>query len=107
MISDLFRTNDTDNWIEKLLAAKVSCAPINTVEQALTADHTIARELVTEAEHSTEGLIALPGIPFRFSDTAASVRRAPPVLGEHTEEVLTALGKSEDEIAALRETGAI
>jgi crotonobetainyl-CoA:carnitine CoA-transferase CaiB-like acyl-CoA transferase len=107
MISDLFRTDDTDKWIEKLLAAKVSCAPINTVEQALTADHTIARELVTEAEHSTEGTIKLPGIPFRFSDTAATIRRAPPTLGEHTNEVLTALGKSEDEIAALRDAGAI
>ena len=102
-----FRTDDTDNWIEKLLAAKVSCAPINTVEQALTADHTIARELVTQAEHSTEGMISLPGIPFRFSDTAAAVRRAPPTLGEHTEEVLTALGKSAEEIVALRDSGAI
>jgi len=62
---------------------------------------------VTEAEHSTEGRITLPGIPFRFSDTAAAVRRAPPTLGEHTDEVLTALGKSEDEIAALRNAGAI
>ena len=107
MIADLFRTDDTANWIEKLLDAKVSCAPINTVEQALTAEHTIARELVTEAEHTTEGTISIPGIPFRFSDTAATVRRAPPTLGEHTEEVLTALGKSADEIAALRDAGAI
>lgn len=107
MIADLFRTDDTDNWIAKLLAAKVSCAPINTVEQALTAEHTIARELVTTAEHSTEGKISIPGIPFRFSETAAAVRRAPPTLGEHTDEVLTALGKTEAEIAALREAGAI
>lgn len=107
MIADLFRTDDTDAWIEKLLSSKVSCAPINTVEQALTAEQTIARELVTTANHTTEGEISVPGIPFRFSGTPAAVRRAPPTLGEHTDEVLTALGMSADEIAALRETGAI
>jgi succinate--hydroxymethylglutarate CoA-transferase len=107
MIADLFRTDDTQAWIDKLLAAKVSCAPINTVEQALTAEQTLARELVTTAEHTTEGEISVPGVPMRFSDTPAAVRRAPPVLGEHTEEVLTALGKSADEIAALRDVGAI
>tara|TARA_A100001037_G_scaffold302872_1_gene335536 strand:+ start:362 stop:1564 length:1203 start_codon:yes stop_codon:yes gene_type:complete len=107
MIADLFRTDDTDAWIEKLLASKVSCAPINTVEQALTAEQTIARDLVTTANHTTEGEISVPGIPFRFSDTPAAVRRAPPTLGEHTNEVLSALGKSADEIAALRDAGAI
>lgn len=107
MIADLFRTNTTEAWLEKLLAASVSCAPINTVEQALTAAHTVARGLVTTADHTTEGEIKIPGIPFRFSRDPAAIRRAPPLLGEHTDAVLSELGKSPDEIAALRKAGAI
>ncbi len=107
MIADLFRTATTDAWLEKLLAAGVSCAPINTVEQALTAAHTVARGLVTTVNHTTEGEIKIPGIPFRFSRDPASIRRAPPVLGEHTDAVLGELGKSPQDIAALREDGVI
>ena len=107
MISDLFRADTTAFWLDKLLAAGVSCAPINTVEQALTAAHTIARGLVTTAQHTTEGEIKIPGIPFRFSRDPATIRRAPPVLGEHTDAVLRELGKSPEDITALREAGAI
>ena len=107
MIADLFRTGTTQAWLDKLLAAGVSCAPINTVEQALTAAHSVARGLITTADHTSEGEIKVPGIPFRFSRDPAAIRRAPPVLGEHTEAVLSELGKSEEDIAALREAGAI
>ncbi|MCZ6592381.1 MAG: CaiB/BaiF CoA-transferase family protein [Alphaproteobacteria bacterium] len=107
MIADLFRTDTTAAWLDKLLAASVSCAPINTVEQALTAAHTVARGLVTTANHTTEGEIKIPGIPFRFSRDPAAIRRAPPVLGEHTDAVLSELGKSAEDIVALREAGAI
>ena len=108
MIEDLLRKDDTQAWLDRLLAAKVSCAPINTVEQALGAAHTIARGLVTTVEHSTEGEIAIPGIPFRFSRDPAAIHRAPPTLGQHTDEILAGLlGKSAAEIARLREQGAI
>ena len=107
MISELLKSDDTAHWLDKLQSAGVSCAPINTVAQALTAEHTIARELVTKAIHSVEGEVDLPGIPFKLMGTPATVRRAPPTLGEHTEEVLRELGKSSEEIAALRDTGAI
>jgi len=107
MISALLKTDDTQAWLDKLQSAGVSCAPINTVAQALTAEHTIARGLVTKAVHSVEGEIDLPGIPFRFSDSPAAIRRAPPTLGEHTEEVLREIGKTDAEINALRDSGAI
>ena len=108
MIEDLFRKDDTQAWLDKLLAAKVSCAPINTVDQALGAAHTIARGLVATAEHATEGEIRIPGIPFRFSRDPAAIRRAPPTLGQHTRDILGGLlGKSDAEIAALRDKGVI
>jgi len=107
MISELLKTDETAAWLDKLQSAGVSCAPINTVAQALTAEHTIARKLVTKATHSVEGEIDLPGIPFQLMGTPATVRRAPPTLGEHTEEVLREIGKSADDIARLRKSGAI
>ena len=62
---------------------------------------------MTTADHTTEGEIKIPGIPFRFSRDPASIRRAPPFLGEHTDAVLGELGKSAADIAALREAGTI
>jgi crotonobetainyl-CoA:carnitine CoA-transferase CaiB-like acyl-CoA transferase len=59
--------------------------------------------MVTSVEHPTAGTVKMLGIPFRFSDTPASIRRAPPLLGQHTEAVLREeLGFSDARIAELR-----
>ena len=90
-------------WIEKLMAAGIPCGRINSVAQALAAPHAIARDMVTSVEHPTAGNIKMLGIPFRFSDTPASIRRAPPLLGQHTEAVLREeLGFSDARINELR-----
>lgn len=92
-----------ETWIEKLMAAGIPCGRINSVAQALAAPHAIAREMVTSVEHPTAGTVKMLGIPFRFSDTPASIRRAPPLLGQHTEAVLREeLGFSDARIAELR-----
>ena len=74
--------------MEKLKAAGVPCGRINSVAQALDDPHTAARQMVETVEHPDVGALKMLGIPFKFSDTPASVRRAPPVLGQHTEEML-------------------
>ena len=90
-------------WIEKLRAAGVPCGPINSVAEALTDPHTLARDMVRTVKHPTVGDLKMVGIPFRFSGTPALIRRAPPLLGQHTEEVLGAeLGLSAERIAQLR-----
>ena len=66
----------------------IPCGRINSVAQALSDPHTVAREMVRTVQHPTAGDVKMLGIPFRFSDTPASVRRAPPTLGQHTEQVL-------------------
>lgn len=92
-----------ETWIEKLTAAGIPCGRINSVAQALAAPHAIARDMVTSVEHPTAGSIKMLGIPFRFSDTPASIRRAPPLLGQHTEAVLREeLGFSDARINTLR-----
>jgi succinate--hydroxymethylglutarate CoA-transferase len=87
-ISQVLSTADAQFWIAKLTASGIPCGRINSVAQALSDPHTIAREMVRTVQHATAGEVKMLGIPFRFSDTPASVRRAPPVLGQHTEEVL-------------------
>ncbi len=77
-----------EDWIAKLSAAGIPCGRINSVAQALDDPHTVAREMVCTVQHLTAGEVKMVGIPFRFSDTPASVRRAPPTLGQHTEQVL-------------------
>jgi crotonobetainyl-CoA:carnitine CoA-transferase CaiB-like acyl-CoA transferase len=63
--------------------------------------------LIAEVDHPTAGRVRAPGIPVRLSGTPASVRRHPPELGEHTDEVLRDLGYAKEEIAALRRDGAV
>ena len=102
MIADALVTDKADNWLAKLKAVGVPCGRINTVAQALDDPHTAARRMVETVAHPTIGDLKMLGIPFKFSDTEAAVRRPPPVLGEHTDEVLAELGMDAAGIAKLR-----
>ncbi len=95
-------------WLTRLNAAGIPCGRINSVAQALDDPHTAARSMIETVEHPLLGALRTVGIPFKFSDTPASVRHAPPVLGQHTDEVLTSdLGMDAGAIAALRADGVI
>jgi succinate---hydroxymethylglutarate CoA-transferase len=92
-----------DAWLARLQAVGVPCGRINSVAEALEDPHTAARRMVETIEHPASGALKMLGIPFKFSDTAASVRRPPPMLGEHSEEILAAeLGLDAKAIAELR-----
>ena len=102
-IREALQANTADVWIEKLKEAGIPCGRINSVAQSLTDPHTLAREMVRTVHHPTVGDLKLVGIPFRFSDTPASIRRPPPTLGQHTEQVLRdMLGFSDRRIDELR-----
>jgi glutaryl-CoA transferase len=89
-------------WLAKLNAAGIPCGRINTVAQAFEEPQTAARRMVESTEHPEAGPLKMVGSPFKFSDTPTSVRRAPPVLGEHSEEILRDLGLDAGAIAKLR-----
>jgi crotonobetainyl-CoA:carnitine CoA-transferase CaiB-like acyl-CoA transferase len=89
MIGEALAKGAADTWLAKLKAAGVPCGKINSVADALADPHTAARGMVETMEHPTIGPLRMLGIPFKFSDTQPSVRRAPPTLGQHTEEILT------------------
>jgi crotonobetainyl-CoA:carnitine CoA-transferase CaiB-like acyl-CoA transferase len=73
-------------------------------------DHpqTIARDMILESQHASAGTVKLVGFPYKLSNTPAEVQRASPLLGEHTDEVLSSLlNYSNDDVKTLREKKAI
>jgi len=104
LIAQALKKGKTADWIEKLRKAGVPCGPINTVAEALTDPHTLAREMVATVKHPSAGDLRMVGIPFRLNGTPASIRRAPPLLGQHTDEVLGGeLGIPAERLGRLRD----
>jgi formyl-CoA transferase len=103
MIADALQSAGAEAWIKKLQAAGVPSGRINSVAQALDDPHTAARRMIETISHPTAGALRMLGTPFKFSATPTSVRRAPPVLGEHTDAILAReLGYDSAKISALR-----
>jgi len=104
MLSEMFLSRDTDTWLGLLNEAEVPCAPIQTIDKVLTAPQVRHRDMVVEVDHLTAGPVRMAGIPVKFSATPASVRLPPPLLGQHTEEILeTWLGMKNKDINELKE----
>jgi crotonobetainyl-CoA:carnitine CoA-transferase CaiB-like acyl-CoA transferase len=102
LIGEALAGDTADAWLARLKGVGVPCGRINTVAQALDDPQTAARRMVEAVPHATIGELKMLGIPFKFSDTPAAVRRPPPLLGEHTDEVLGELGMDAAAIIALR-----
>lgn len=108
MVAECLRAESAEQWIDTLRAAGIPCGRINSVAQALADPQTAAREMVRTVQHPSAGDIRMLGVPFRFSATPAAIRRAPPTLSQHTDEVLMhELGYSAERIAGLRRAGVI
>ena len=105
-LTPLMRTRTTTEWVEKLEALKIGCGPINTLEQVFADPHVQARGCVVEMPHASGETVKVIANPVRLSATPPAYNSAPPLLGQHTAEVLGGvLGMGEAEIAALKEKG--
>ncbi len=103
-LSETFVTRDVAEWLVKLQEAGIASGPINTIKDVFNHPQAQARNLKLEIEHPTAGMVGFPGFPYKMSQTPAELLRPPPMLGEHTEEVLTELlDYSAEEVASLRE----
>jgi len=108
LLSQVFATRDADEWLADLQRAGLPCGPINDIPDVFEHPQAQARGLALEAEHPTAGPVRVTGFPYKLSRTPARIRRPPPLLGQHTEEVLTGLlGYTAAEVVGLRERGVI
>ncbi|PZP24425.1 CaiB/BaiF CoA transferase family protein [Pseudomonas kuykendallii] len=102
----VFRT--TAEWVAALEQAGVPCGPINDLAQVFADPQVIARGLRVELPHPLAGSVPQVASPIRLSETPVEYRNAPPLLGEHSEQVLREwLGMAASEVAALRERGVL
>ncbi len=101
LLTEIMRQGRRDDWIAKLEAVGVPCGPINDIAQAQAHPQAQARQLRRDLPHPAGGVAAVTASPLRLSASPVTYHRAPPLLGEHTEEVLReVLGKSPEEITA-------
>jgi crotonobetainyl-CoA:carnitine CoA-transferase CaiB-like acyl-CoA transferase len=97
-----------DEWMELLTAASVPCGPVNNMERLFSDPQIRHRNMIAEVPHPTIGTLKLCGIPIKYSDTPGVIQRPPPLVGEHTDEVLEGvLGYDAARIEALKQQGAI
>lgn len=106
-VQHLLRQKTRDEWCEFFKDKDVCVAPVYTVAETFQDPQVWARQMVVDIEDSRYGKVRQAGIAIKLSETPGSIRTVGPVLGEHTDEVLAALGYSPDECAQLRQAGTV
>ena len=103
VLAEIFLSRDTDTWLGLLNQAEVPSASVQTIDKVFAAPQVRHREMLTEVHHPTAGTVRMAGIPVKFSVTPASIRLPPPLLGEHSGNILASwLGMSDKEIEELQ-----
>jgi crotonobetainyl-CoA:carnitine CoA-transferase CaiB-like acyl-CoA transferase len=105
-LQKLFQCEPAAAWLEKFAQAEIPAGPINTVGEAVEDTQTRARGLILQLEHPTLGTVKSIANPIRFSGTPVSYRLPPPLLGEHSTEILRSLGYPEEAARAVAEESA-
>ncbi len=108
LLQEVFLRKDSGEWLKLLSEAEIPVGPINTIDRVFADPQVLARQMLVEMEHPKVGKFKVVGSPLKLSATPPQYRIPPPLLGEHTEEVLrNVLGYDKEKIARLREAKAI
>ncbi|HVA93063.1 MAG TPA: CoA transferase, partial [Chloroflexota bacterium] len=107
ILQEYFSRQSVGHRTDLLIEAGLPAGPINTIDQVFADPQVLARRMVERIAHPTAGEIGMVRSPWTFSETRAGIDRPPPLLGEHTDELLAELGYSQAEIDHFREIGAV
>ncbi|HQY30413.1 MAG TPA: CoA transferase [Thermomicrobiales bacterium] len=107
LIAEILVAKTAAEWTGIMDAHGVPASPINSIDTVVGLPQTLQQELIVSIPHPQIPDLRTQGIALKLSETPASIRRHPPLLGEHTEEVLAELGRTSTEIATLRTEGVI
>jgi crotonobetainyl-CoA:carnitine CoA-transferase CaiB-like acyl-CoA transferase len=103
VVGDLIATKNGDEWLKVLTDAGIPCGPIYSVDKIFSDPQVIHRQMVTELHHPKAGTIKVTGNPVKLSDSPSELTMPPPLLGQHTQEVLEGLGYSAKDIEELKQ----
>jgi crotonobetainyl-CoA:carnitine CoA-transferase CaiB-like acyl-CoA transferase len=106
-VQEVLRQKTRDEWFEFFKDKNVCVGPVYTVAEAFQDPQVVARDMVVDIEDSRYGTIRQAGVAIKLSETPGSIRHVGPVLGEHTDTVLEALGYSVAERTQLRQAGTV
>jgi len=107
LLSEVFKTNTRQHWLDQLVASDVPCAPINTLEEVFDDAQVQTLDMHRTITHPVKGEVHLAAPGVNLSETPLEWELAPPMLGEHTNEILADLGYRDDEVASLFANGVI
>jgi crotonobetainyl-CoA:carnitine CoA-transferase CaiB-like acyl-CoA transferase len=107
VFSETFKTKTRDEWFAILTRNDICAGRMLTLDEVPSDPQVLAREMIVEVEGPGGRKIKQVGVSLKFSDTPGSIRSLAPQLGQHTDEILGALGYAKDEIDRWREAGAI
>ncbi|MHA1544648.1 MAG: CaiB/BaiF CoA transferase family protein [Alphaproteobacteria bacterium] len=102
-----FKAKTRDQWLELLHLEKIPAGPINNLEDVFADEQIIHREMVRNLDHPLSGKVPQVATPIKYSKTELEYKIPPPLLGQHTVEVLTELGLNEEAIKALKDKGVV
>ena len=107
LLAQVLRSRRRQDWLSALEAAKVPCGPINNLAEVFADPQVQARQMTQHAPHPLSDALRLVASPMKLSATPTQLRYPPPLLGQHTDEVLEQLGLGSAERAGLRQRGVI
>ena len=107
LLQEEFLKKPVADWVRQIEDGGVPCGPINELSDVFSDPQVLSRNMLLEMPHPTLASIKQAGIPIKFSSTEGSIERHPPLLGEHTHEVLSELDYSDDDVERLRAEEAI
>ena len=106
-LNNIFGDNTVSYWVDKISEAGVPCGPINQVSDVVNDPHVLSRDMISGIEHPNIPDLRFPGSPLKLTETPPTIRRAPPLLGQHNEEILNELVYNSESIDSLRDRGVI